>query len=90
MTPNSCWSCNKINYYTNWLKKSYDFTSWHNLDSSKIYRRLVNIYMKKEINDFKVQELAILELESPYDDEINILGYFKDKSYIAIENQGKL
>ena len=46
--------------------------------------------MKKEINDFKVQELAILELERPYDDEINILGYFKDKSYIPIENQGKL
>ena len=89
MTPNSCRSCNKINYYTNWLKKSYDFTSLHNLDT-KIYRRLVNIYMKKEINDFKVQELAILELESPYDDEINILGYFKDKSYIPIENQGKL
>ena len=88
MTPNSCRSCNKINYYTNWLKKSYDFTSWHNLDT-KIYRRLVNIYMKKEINDFKVQELAILELERPYDDEINILGYFKDKSYIPIENQGK-
>ena len=89
MTPNSCRSCNKINYYTNWLKKSYDFTSWHNSDT-KIYRRLVNIYMKKEINDFKVQELAILELGRPYDDEINILGYFKDKTYIPIENQGKL
>ena len=88
MTPNSCRSCNKINYYTNWLKKSYDFTSWHNLDT-KIYRKLVNIYMKKEINDFKVQELAILELERPYDDKIVILGYFKDKSYIPIENQGK-
>ena len=46
--------------------------------------------MKKEINDFKVQELAILELERPYDDDINILGYFNDKSYIPIENQGKL
>ena len=46
--------------------------------------------MKKEMNDFKVQELAILELERPYDDEINILGYFKDKSYISIEDQGIL
>ena len=89
MTPNSCQSCNKINYYTDWLKKSYDLPSWHNLDT-KIYRRLVKIYMKKEINDIKVQELAILELERPYDDDINILGYFKDKSYIPIENQGKL
>ena len=89
MTPNSCRSCNKINYYTNWLKKSYDLSSWHNLDT-KIYRRLVNIYMKKEINYFKAQELAILELERPYDDEINILGYFKDKSYISIEDQGIL
>ena len=89
MTPNSCRHCNKINYYTDWLKKSYDLSSWHNLDT-KLYRRLVNIYMKKEINDFKVQELVILELERTYDDEINILGYFKDKSYISIEDQGIL
>ena len=83
------------------FKDKYSLRDWQNLDSN-VYRKIQKIFLRKEVDDFRVQELAILELDIPrrtIDEEsvvpltsltVNVLGYFGEENFrFQLENHGK-
>ena len=76
----------------NWLQsKEYGINNWHNLDPN-VYKRIQKIFLKMEVDEFRVQELALLQLEIPYDQDFlgDVIGYFRDESFrFQLENFGK-
>ena len=54
-----------IVYFYYLFKDKYTLNDLHNVDGND-YRKIQKIFLRKEVDDFMVQELAILELEIPY------------------------
>ena len=74
------------------FKDKYSLRDWQNLDSN-VYRKIQKIFLRKEVDDFRVQELAILELVIPYrksyEESFNVFGYFGDEKFrFELENVG--
>ena len=70
-----------IVYFYNVFKDKYGLSDWHNDE----YRKILKIFLRKDVDDFRVQELAILELEIPLrkidEDFFNVLGYFGEENF---------
>ena len=78
-----------IVYFYNVFKDKYGLSDWHNDE----YRKIQKIFLQEEVDDFRVQELAILELDIPLtkidEDSFNVLGYFGEENFrFELENQG--
>ena len=73
-----------IVYFYYLFKHEYTLSDLHNVDSND-YRKIQKIFLRKEEDDFMVQELAILELEIPYrkiyEESFNVLGYFVEENF---------
>ena len=73
-----------IVYFYYLFKYEYTLSDLHNVDSND-YRKIQKIFLRKEEDDFMVQELAILELEIPYrkiyEESFNVLGYFVEENF---------
>ena len=81
-----------IVYFYYLSKDKYTLSDLHNIDSND-YRKIQKVFLRKEIDDFLAQELAILELEIPYrkihKESFNVLGYFGEENFrFKLENQG--
>ena len=80
-----------IVYFYILFKDKYTLNDLHNVDGND-YRKIQKIFLRKEVDDFMVQELAILELEIPYrkidEESYNVLGYFGEENFrFELENQ---
>ena len=80
-----------IVYFYYLFKDKYTLNDLHNVDGND-YRKIQKIFLRKEVDDFMVQELAILELEIPYrkidEESYNVLGYFGEENFrFELENQ---
>ena len=74
------------------FKDKYTLSDLHNVDIND-YRKIQKIFLRKEVDDFMVQELAILELVIPYrksyEESFNVFGYFGDEKFrFELENVG--
>ena len=83
-----------IVYFYYLFKDKYRLSDWQNYLDCDVYRKIQKIFLQKEVDDFRVQELAILELEPPCGkiDEVslNVVGYFgKENFRFQLENHGK-
>ena len=81
-----------IVYFYYIFKDKYTLSDLHNVDIND-YRKIQKIFLRKEVDDFMVQELAILELEIPYrkiyKESFNVLGYFGEENFrFELENVG--
>ena len=81
-----------IVYFYYLFKDKYTLSDLHNVDGND-YRKIQKIFLRKEVDDFMWQELAILELEIPYrkihEESFNVLGYFGEENFrFKLENQG--
>ena len=82
-----------IVYFYILFKDKYTLNDLHNVDGNDLIRKIHKIFLRKEVDDFMVQELAILELEIPYrkidEESYNVLGYFGEENFrFELENQG--
>ena len=76
-----------IVYFYYMFKDKYTLSDLHSID----YRKIQKIFLRKELDDFMVQELAILELEIPYrkicEESFNVLGYLGEENFrFKLEN----